>query len=118
MGMTIKSMNARNMTKCPCRNCANRYYCHISEVKGHLYMNGFTLTYNRWIFHGEDLFRVNTYTNMHIHTSERMEEVDAIEELFDNVCMRTFLDDNIGESSTSRDPTTDDYKQSISFYRL
>jgi hypothetical protein len=55
---------------------------------------------------------------MHIHTSEMMEEVDAIEELFDNVCMGTFLDDNIGESSTSRDPTTDDYEQSISFYRL
>ena len=47
---------------------------------------------------------------MHTHTSERMEEVDAVEELFDDVCMGTFLDDNIRESSTSWGPTTNDHE--------
>jgi len=102
MGMAVKSVDSRDMTKCPCHDCANRYYSHISEVKGHLYMNGFTPTYTRWIFHGEeDHFRVNTSTNMHTHTSEMMEEVDAVEKLLDDVCMGTFLHANIGESSTS-----------------
>jgi hypothetical protein len=55
---------------------------------------------------------------MHAYISERMEEVDVIEELFDNVCMGTFLDDNIGESFTSWGPTTDNHEQTSSFYRL
>jgi hypothetical protein len=79
-------------------------------VKGHLYMNVFAPTYTRWIFHGEDHFGANTSINMHTHTSERMEKVDAIEELFDDVCIWTFLDDNNGESSTSRGPTTDNHE--------
>jgi hypothetical protein len=47
MGMTVKLVDARYMTKCPCCDCANRYYCHISEVKGHLCMNGFTPIYTQ-----------------------------------------------------------------------
>jgi hypothetical protein len=36
----------------------------------------------RWIFHGkEDQFRVNTYANVHIDTSETIEEASAVEEL-------------------------------------
>jgi hypothetical protein len=47
-----------------------------------------------------------------------MEEVDAIKKLFDDICIETFLDANIGKSSTSQDPTTNDHKQTISFYQL
>lgn len=36
---------------------------------------------------------------MHTVASETIEEVDVVEELYDNVCMGTFLDANIGESS-------------------
>jgi hypothetical protein len=118
MRFAVKSVDAHDMTKCPCRDCANRYYCHISEVKGHLYMNGFTPAYTRWIFHGEEDFFISTSTNMHTQASERMEEVDAVNELFDDVCMGTFVDDNIGESSTSRGPTPDDHEQTSSFYRF
>jgi hypothetical protein len=118
MRFAVKSVDAHDMTKCPCHDCANRYYCHISEVKGHLYMNGFTPAYTRWIFHGEEDFFISTSTNMHTQASERMEEVDAINELFDDVCMGTFVDDNIGESSTSRGPTPDDHEQTSSFYRF
>jgi hypothetical protein len=118
MRFAVKSVDAHDMTKCPCRDCANRYYCHISEVKGHLYMNGFTPAYTRWIFHREEDFFISTSTNMHTQASERMEEVDAVNELFDDVCMGTFVDDNIGESSTSRGPTPDDHEQTSSFYRF
>jgi hypothetical protein len=45
-------------------------------------------------------------------------KVDAVEELFDDVYIGTFLDDNIGESSTSQDPTTNDHEQTSSFYQL
>jgi hypothetical protein len=119
MRMAVKCVDVRGMTKCPCRDCANRYYHHIEMVEGHLYMNGFNPTYTRWIFHGEQYqSRVNTSSDMHIDTSEGIEEVDAVDELFDDVCMGTFLDANIGESSTAPGPTTNDHEQRSSFYRL
>jgi hypothetical protein len=55
---------------------------------------------------------------MHTHISERMEEVDAVEELFDDVYIGTFLDDNIGESFTSQCLTTNDHERTSSFYQL
>ena len=64
MRMAINCVDGRNMTRCPCRDCANRYYQPIDLVEAHLYMNGFTLMYTRWIFHGEDLLEKNTSTNI------------------------------------------------------
>jgi hypothetical protein len=55
---------------------------------------------------------------MHTQTSERIKEVDAVEELFDDVCMRTFVDDIIGKSFTSWGPTLDDHEQTSLFYQL
>lgn len=43
---------------------------------------------------------------MHTDTNETMEEVDAVEEFYGDVCTRAFLDANIGESSTSQGPMT------------
>jgi hypothetical protein len=81
-------------------------------------MYEFNLTYTQWIFHNEeDQFRVNTYANVHTVASETIEEVDVVEELYDNVCMGTFLDANIGESSTSQGPTTGASEDINSFYR-
>jgi len=105
MRMTIKCVDVRGMILCPCKDCANQCYCPINLVKGHLLMYGFNPTYTQWIFHGEDQFRVNTCTNVHTDASETIEEVDAVEELYGDVCMGTFLDANKGESSISQGPT-------------
>ena len=119
MGMAVKLVDECDMTKCPCCDCANQYYCHISEVKGYLYMKGFTSTYTQWIFHDEeDHFKVNTSTKMNTYTREMMEEVDGVEELSNNLCIGTFLDADIGESSTSQGLTTDDNEQTSFFDRL
>jgi hypothetical protein len=47
-----------------------------------------------------------------------MEEVDAVEELFNDVCIGNFVDDNIGESSIARGPTPYDHEQTSSFYQF
>jgi hypothetical protein len=59
----------------------------------------------------------NTYGNVHTDASETIEEVDAVEELYGDVCMGTFLDANKGESSTSQGPTTGANEDINFFYR-
>jgi len=38
---------------CPCRKCLNQVHRHKGVVEDHLYINGMSSTYNRWILHGE-----------------------------------------------------------------
>jgi hypothetical protein len=84
-----------------------------------LYANGIDRTYTRWIFHGEeDPCRVNLSGNLHNDTDVRIEDFDEVEQLLGDVRMGTFVDANIGESSTTRAPTTDDHDQRTSFDRL
>lgn len=117
--MAVKCVDVRGMILCPCKDCANRCYRTINMVKGHLFMYGFNPTYTQWIFHGkEDQFKVNTYANVNIDTNEMIEEVDAVEELYGDVCMGTFIDANIGESFTSQGPTTSAHEGINSFYQL
>jgi len=117
MRMAVKCVDVRGMILCPCKDCANRCYRPINLVKGHLFIYGFNPTYTQWIFHGEDQFTVNTYSNVHTDASETIEEIDAVEELYSDVCIGTFLDANKGESSASQGPTTGDNEDINSFYR-
>jgi hypothetical protein len=66
-------MNVNGIKRCLCRDCANRYFCHIEVVESHLYDHGIDLTYTRWIFHGEDLCSINVTSNLHIDTNVRIE---------------------------------------------
>lgn len=109
-------MNVDDMMSCSCRDCTNRYYLHIDLVERHLYLNGIDLTYTQWIFHGgADPCRVNVTANLHTDTNSRIEEIDEVEELLGNVCMGTLLNANIGESSTTQGPTTDDHEHRTPF---
>jgi hypothetical protein len=47
MRMTVKCVNVHGMILCPCKDCANRCYCPINLVKGHLHMYGFNPTYTQ-----------------------------------------------------------------------
>ena len=38
---------------CPCRKCLNQVHRHKGLVEDHLYINGMSSTYKRWILHGE-----------------------------------------------------------------
>lgn len=38
---------------CPCRKCLNQVHRHKGVVEDHLYINGMSSTYKRWILHGE-----------------------------------------------------------------
>jgi hypothetical protein len=44
-----------------------------------------------------------------------IEEIDGVEELLGNICIGTFVDANIGESSTTRGPRADNHEQRTSF---
>jgi hypothetical protein len=71
-------------------------------------------TYTRWLFHGKDLYRVNTTANLYTDMNAMIEEIDGVEELLGNICIGTFVD-AIGESSTTRGPRADNHEQRTSF---
>jgi hypothetical protein len=117
--MACQCVDVNDIMRCPCRDCGNRYFHHIKLVESHLYQHGIDRTYTQWIFHGEeDPFSVNMTANLHTNTNTRIEEVDEIEELLGDVQMRTFFEANIGESSTSWGPTTDNHEHRTGFGRL
>ena len=94
--------------KCPCRSCTNRYYKHIEEVEDDLFLKGIDLNYTQWIFHGEDPFLQNVHTE-HNDDNASVEDIDEVEEMLDDIYMGTFPDANIGESSTTPNPTNNDH---------
>jgi len=116
--MARRCVDAYNMVRCPCRDCTNRYYKHIEMVELHLFLYGIDQTYTRWLFHGEDLHRVNATANLHTDMNAMIEEIDGVEELLGDIRMGTFVDANIGESSTTWGPRTDNHKQRTSFDRM
>jgi hypothetical protein len=42
-----------SLVPCPCNKCANRKRKSKKAMVEHIWNNGFTLDYTRWIFHGE-----------------------------------------------------------------
>jgi hypothetical protein len=42
-----------SLVSCPCSKCANRKRKPKKVMVEHIWKNGFTLGYTRWIFHGE-----------------------------------------------------------------
>ena len=117
--MARQCVDVNGIMRCPCRNCGNRYFHHIELAGSHLYLHGIDHTYTRWIFHEEeDSCSINVISNLHTDTNLRIEEVDEIEELLGDVQMETFFKVNIGESSTTRGPTTDNHEHRTGFGRL
>ena len=42
------------MTRCPCRDCQNARFNDLLTIERHLIRFGFSMSYQRWIFHGEE----------------------------------------------------------------
>jgi hypothetical protein len=77
-------------------------------VEDDLFLKGIDLNYTQWIFHGEDPFLQNVHTE-HNDDNANVEDIDKVEEMLDDIYMGTFPDANIGESSTTSDPTNNDH---------
>ena len=43
-----------NKTRCPCRDCQNARFNDLLTIESHLIRFGFSRSYQRWIFHGEE----------------------------------------------------------------
>jgi hypothetical protein len=43
-----------SLVPCPCNKCANRKRKSKKSMVEHIWKNGFTPSYTRWIFHGEE----------------------------------------------------------------
>uniref|UniRef100_A0A2N9GAQ5 Transposase-associated domain-containing protein n=1 Tax=Fagus sylvatica TaxID=28930 RepID=A0A2N9GAQ5_FAGSY len=108
ISMARNHADGRNRIKCPCRNCTNRYYKHIDDVEDDLFLKGIDLNYTQWIFHGEDPFLQNVHTQ-HNNQNANVEDTDDVEEMLDDIYMGTFPDANMGESSTTPNPTSNDH---------
>ncbi|XP_031261195.1 uncharacterized protein LOC116119394 [Pistacia vera] len=101
-------------TRCPCRKCLNAFFESISVVKKHLFMNGFSRTYENWIFHGDSLFdavREPTdpmhSTDMDQPTSNGVDINDDMLNVLNDVCRpatsTSFNQDNINVEADAID---------------
>ena len=43
-----------NKTRCPCRDCQNARFNDLLTIERHLIRFGFSRSYQKWIFHGEE----------------------------------------------------------------
>jgi hypothetical protein len=48
-----KASKGVSLVPCPCSKCAKRKIQKNNTMGEHIWKNGFTLDYTRWIFHGE-----------------------------------------------------------------
>jgi hypothetical protein len=48
-----KASKGASLVPCPCSKCANRKRKTKNAMVEHIWKNGFTPDYTRWIFHGE-----------------------------------------------------------------
>ena len=82
---------------CPCRQCLNRVRKPQGQVQDHLYINGMSSTYTRWIYHGEPLevlhenedhvdeqTRIHKNFGMNVHKEDDPDDGirDMVEELY------------------------------------
>jgi hypothetical protein len=84
-------------------------------VENHLYQNGIDSSYNQWIFHGEDPFTTNNMHVEHTPNNASVEDLDEIDDLLNDIRRGTFSIPNMGDSSTTQGPTTNDYEHRTSF---
>jgi hypothetical protein len=48
-----EAVKGASLVPCPCSKCANRKRKPKKSMVEHIWKNGFTTSYTRWIFHGE-----------------------------------------------------------------
>ncbi|KAB1212871.1 hypothetical protein CJ030_MR5G010171 [Morella rubra] len=101
MSMSRQHVDDLNRVRCPCQKCRNRYYKPLNVVEDHLWLNGFSRDYTKWVFHGES---DNLDTTVVQESSDddvvSDYEGDEMEELLEDVYMGTFRHAGVEETST------------------
>ncbi|KAK1372139.1 hypothetical protein POM88_038231 [Heracleum sosnowskyi] len=75
------------LIRCPCEDCANKYFKDPSDVKVDLYLNGIMKWYTKWDLHGErDMPRVEAETssrNIHYRDEDMYDARDMLRDFVD-----------------------------------
>jgi Transposase-associated domain len=76
----------KDKIKCPCKDYANRCYLRTVVFRAHQASNGFTTSYEKWIFHGEiDNHDDNTHPSININDDDVEREVNNLAEMVSDV---------------------------------
>ena len=83
-------LNKDGNTRCPCRNCQNMDWKSLDDVERHLYKNGMSYSYQKWVFHGEEIdfssyiptqSSVNDNENSHVEEAEDDEMIEMLHDI-------------------------------------
>ncbi|KAL5785495.1 hypothetical protein ACOSQ2_007887 [Xanthoceras sorbifolium] len=90
-----------NCVRWPCRDCQNAFFKPLSVVQAHLYEFGIAVSYDKWIFHGEEYEFVDTggfnVGGLHInHENETNIEDEGDDEMYG------LMHDMLGSTSNDR----------------
>lgn len=53
MDVAKKCVDKNNQVRCPCVKCMNVFFKPLDVVENHLYKPGMSVSYQRWVYHGE-----------------------------------------------------------------
>lgn len=97
-------LNEEGKTRCPCRNCQNMELKSLDDVERHLYRHGMSFSYQRWVFHGEEI-DLSSYiqTPSSINDTSHIEEVedDEMLEMLNEIWGPIQMDCGLDESNNS-----------------
>lgn len=72
-----KHLNGDSKTCCPCIDCLNTRLHNINTIQRHFIENGFSLSYPRWTFRGEDANSpTDTLNDISLNIDEENEDDD------------------------------------------
>ncbi|KAL2492096.1 Uncharacterized protein Adt_27724 [Abeliophyllum distichum] len=79
-------LDENNEVRCPCRNCQNAFFQSLDVVESHLYLPGISASYERWIFHGEELDIDKEGDETNTSELEEEENDDEINTMLEDLC--------------------------------
>ncbi|KAL2491691.1 Transpos assoc domain-containing protein [Abeliophyllum distichum] len=79
-------LDENNEVRCPCRNCQNAFFQSLDVVESHLYLSGISASYERWIFHGEELDIDKEGNETNTSELEEEENDDEMNTMLEDLC--------------------------------
>ncbi|KAJ0038333.1 hypothetical protein Pint_22481 [Pistacia integerrima] len=67
MDVAKKCVDKNNQVRCPCVKCKNVFFKPLDVVENHLYKPGISVSYQRWVYHGEKHELGSTSSINHVH---------------------------------------------------
>ena len=91
-----------NKTRCPCRDCQNARFNDLLIIESHLIRFGFSRSYQRWIFHGEEPECPSTGQNEVSIDAEMVNTIDdEVIDALNDACGPIDKDINLEESTNT-----------------